>query len=583
MDMARYQKEYDELWKGVWGPEEAVDKSPAMSHLDALKQVGLMSGYRAKEILSALFYESDEFHKEYTEKYGNGEAVMAALGLGARRNKDLMLRLIEFNPRAYLYVHPSINDADFRRAAVKANKSVLLLLSEEQRKEPDLMWQYYESGNRKNAPSRDIDPRELFSLDEYSRRYERWIMGAKDEAPLRVWTLREHDAEFMKMAEKVNPEMAEQYLAAKRDIILKVIAMGVWCVYEAPSGALDERYRLPLFGEVEKYYPELLDTKAELIEYRKKRVDALISEAFDCTTDKIKWREKTPEKDDRREWLRRKLLEWPETREAAVRAITTNLRMTPKHSLEYAIDQASVYAQVAKNALVRFKGMTEQDAISFIRSSTYDEIEALIGIRKPLSNAILAIGQSLGVSKDRVANFEYGYVFDSRDKYGEDCRDSMFYGIRNALYRCPNEEYRIDQAIMDAMDAIREARELQGQNTTIGNRPIVEIIRDDLVFAGPIFKSLGMDVDGRSLTRHYEKIISQAAANQEREERKSIEEMVEFIVQNKEVALEVIKNNPQLAENVERALLELQQNKESQVERTDPTDGPNGLETPSGR
>ena len=515
MDMQTYQKEYDELYRGV-GKEDKVSMEPKHSYLEALARVGPTNAEMVREVIwmmkgHTVTYDKMAVMEKYEKYKANKEMFVAAVGSSVKKSEGQMIEFVKRDPRAYLYVHPSINNEQFRRLLVCANPSVYLLLTEEQRKEPGLLDAYRDGlcsfGN--SLPNRCIDPTEYYSISAFKEKYSEWVKSGGHDIGL---------SRFLTMAEKVNPELQVQYDQAKREALLELADSLGRLVY--PSNLFEFG---PIMNEVEKHCPELNQTV--LKEYREQNKDNLIKSAFRCAEGMVTggWKE-----------LQEDLLQRPETRDVASDAIATQLNVTTRPNSTYAIDQTSVYAQIAKGALMHFKGLTEREAVAVIRNSTYDQIESQVPIRKTISDAVWAIGTTLGLKKANIKHFE-GKLIDARVSrpstifYGDGIPDAV-QNLKSS--REPGSDQLLDKCSVDAIVAINGNRAIS--SVDLEQQPSVEQIkaiemRDDMVFVGPIFDALQLQIDERVVAQVYDSQIDYAEKYKWLNDRSRVDQLVELI------------------------------------------------------
>ena len=504
MNMEKYLKEYDELYSGditktpyyesrsaKIPPEHTISTEPKISYWESLRQLGPMNTEKVEYLFNRLYDENGKPRNEpgLRSRYPNEELLVASLSSASTKNKFLMLDLTKASPRSFLYVNPKINDANFRQEAVKANKDVYLLLTDEQKKEPGLLDEYRrECIENKLAPNRTVDPKEYYSVEAFKEVYGKWLNGD----PISIYK----NSLFLQMAEKVNPEMQEQYNQAKHEKLIELSDSLGAIVYSKNLNMLTQT-----IAEIERHCPELNQTA--LKEYREAHKDDLIKLAYDCSNERLynnRWREQ----------LRNDLVKWPEMSEAVRKSLETNLHMMPKPNSNYEIDQTSIYAKIAKEALMNYNGLTEREAIDVLRNSTYEQVESLVHIKEPTIEAARAIGETLGVSKEWVDHFEKSLI-DSRGMgTGSSYLSSSFRGTVLEMQSTANfvgdGKERLDKAVINAMRAVSENREFSSidrdSKTDLNTIRSLDM-KDDLSIVRPICDNLGIEIDDKVIALEY--------------------------------------------------------------------------------
>lgn len=508
MNKEQYYAKYDELYTsdGVVESnrlEDKVSKEPKHSYLEAVSSVGLMSYDNASHIFDELFDKKDRYREyillteeqrkkrqELSEKYNDKkELVVAALSPFDKRDAWKMTRFIETHARAYLYA--KIDTAEFRLDAVKANHSVYLLLTEQQRKEPGILDAYREGCLKHCEPNRIIDPKEYYSVSAFEKVYEAWVCGGTRRSG-------RHE-DFLKMAEKVNPEFKEQYDQVRREVLQRSSSMIGEEIYDYKYYDLQGLEKL--MPDVEKYCPELNETV--LKDYREEHKLGLIRAAY-CSRDPREYNCSS------REALRADLLKWPETRDLTQELCETRVDFITQSNEKYAIDQFSAYAQAAKNALMRFRGFTEREAVAMVRSSTYEQIEAIVPIKQTLLEAAHEIGVTLGADKNYIRWFKES-VIDTRLRRPN--LAAMEGSVQKLVKRGKGGAHLFDRCVINALRVVNNRRELSSIDPQ--QRPNIQQIKemerkDDLAFVEPIcsealsYDGLFIPIDHQEILREYE-------------------------------------------------------------------------------
>ena len=503
MDMKEYQERYDDICRDEHGTKEnTVQTGPKWSHFRATVLLGgpidVEKGHWIMNVVDGISRMRMDGHDDwptYHDKrrgqiekdYVNGarEIYAAALTSSAQKDRELMLRFIKWDPRAYLYVDPTINDEQFRTMAVQKNHSVYLLLTDEQKKEPGLLGVYRDRCD--GYPNRSIDPREYYSVEGFRQKYLESLLYQYAGS-----------CRFCAMAEKINPEMQAQYDEARRSVLEEHAQDLISKAYKIDpySGRGDPYVHKLIIGEINKYCPDLVNRTIYQMP-SEQDVEKMIETVFGV-------RNRSGEQ--RADFMATATFEM---RDRIKEACATRLDITIKPNSEYSIDQASLYAQIAKDALVRFEGLTEREAIDVIRSSTYEQIENRIPVKQIISDAVQTIGNVLRVEKRYIDLFESSLI-DSRAK---DSDASVWYDktlpqvvLNLQKGNKQGAEQLLDKAVIEAMRITNEIRNVSSIDQQ--NIPTVEQIRsiemaDDLSFIKPICDSLKIAIDERVVMREY--------------------------------------------------------------------------------
>jgi hypothetical protein len=196
-----------------------------------------------------------------------------------------------------------------------------------------------------------------------------------------------------------------------------------------------------------------------------------------------------------------------------------------------------LYAQIAKEALMHYKGLSEREAVAILRNSTYEQIESQFHIKSPIVEAARAIGETIGVKKEWINHFERSLI-DHRD-IGRGplfMSDGVPGRVLDMLNR--NKEWAdrvLGEAAIKALRAINENRTLSSVNNQ--QQPDLQKIKalemkDDMFILDPICKSLGIQINESMIIKEYE--------NRNYEEKyqwlidhREVDNVVDFINENK--------------------------------------------------
>jgi hypothetical protein len=224
--------EYKQKYDGIYGkpinmgpgerkrqiPEDVVSMSPRIPFSGPV-----FDKIKNKEEAIALVSQ----HKSLLRWEIEGEDVdkpLSRLSRKLSKDPELMMSLIKIHPRAYLYAHKSIVTPYFIENAIKADPRVYMLLSPSQRADQATIDIYCRSVDiSRHAPSRFADPQKYFSPDNFEIRYGYLCkFGPFDQSYHKMIGNGPYNRSklWVDFAEKINPEMKDQYSQIKRKVIL---------------------------------------------------------------------------------------------------------------------------------------------------------------------------------------------------------------------------------------------------------------------------------------------------------------------------------------------------------------------------
>ena len=174
-----------------------------------------------------------------------------------------------------------------------------------------------------------------------------------------------------------------------------------------------------------------------------------------------------------------------------------------------------VYGEIAKNALVKRNGMSEEEATEKVANSTFDELEGMIGASGSIKTACESIADRLHLSAtesellDAVLHGDNDEIFEEAEEDVDFINGAFVDSGEESLEN--KERYILDilSDIHDNWCAENEAKFFDGYRAekryqflkleTIG----FDEATSDLLFVEPILKKIGIDIDIENLEEQY--------------------------------------------------------------------------------
>lgn len=113
------------------------------------------------------------------------------------------------------------------------------------------------------------------------------------------------------------------------------------------------------------------------------------------------------------------------------------------------------YYQVAREALIKWNGLTEEQADKMIEDSSFEEIEAQVGAQGSMNYAVNAIGENLGLTDEEIAKFA-DEVFGRTDS--TEMMEQLHQKLKEKsgnVYRASKENY-MPQLVANTMEAVHD-------------------------------------------------------------------------------------------------------------------------------
>ena len=166
------------------------------------------------------------------------------------------------------------------------------------------------------------------------------------------------------------------------------------------------------------------------------------------------------------------------------------------------------YYQVAREALIKWNGLTEEQADKFIEESSFEEIDAQVDAQASMQYAINAIGESLGLSDEEIARFA-DEVFGRTDS--TEMSGKLYKKLREKnsnMYFSSKENY-MPQLVVNTMEAVHDGwvkdkaklfftkKADRGQQFQYLPLELIgwDEAKSDLLFIKPIIHAIGGYVD----------------------------------------------------------------------------------------
>ena len=173
------------------------------------------------------------------------------------------------------------------------------------------------------------------------------------------------------------------------------------------------------------------------------------------------------------------------------------------------MDRSSIpYYQVAREALIKWNGLTDEQADKIIEESSFEEIESQVYAQGSMTYAVNAIGKKLGLNDEEIARFA-DEVFGRKDSTEMMGKLHKELGKANFGEYLSNKQNNMPKLIVDTMEAVHDgwvednAKIFLTKKADRGQQyqylPL-ELIgwdeaKSDLLFIKPIINAIGGYVD----------------------------------------------------------------------------------------
>lgn len=173
------------------------------------------------------------------------------------------------------------------------------------------------------------------------------------------------------------------------------------------------------------------------------------------------------------------------------------------------------YYQVAKEALIKWNGLTEEQADKIIKESSFEKIEGQIYAQGSMTYAVNAIGRNFGLNDEEIAKF-------SDEVFGRTDSREIMERLQNKL-RTVNftsiKQINIYKVIVDTMEAVHDGwvednaklfftkKADRGQQYQYLPLELIgwDEAKSDLLFIKPIIHSIGIYADDTKTKEEYNK------------------------------------------------------------------------------
>lgn len=164
------------------------------------------------------------------------------------------------------------------------------------------------------------------------------------------------------------------------------------------------------------------------------------------------------------------------------------------------------YYRVAKEALMKWNGLTEEQANEFIEKSDFEEIESQIGARNSMIYAIEELAKIIGLNEEEKQEF-------SKEIFGEVENQTIIEKAKNIqdTNRDANKE------VLDMLRAVHDGwvkdngHKFFARDKKIQHLPLEFIgwkeVKSDLLFVKPIAEAVGINVDEKQLEKAYDERV----------------------------------------------------------------------------
>ena len=164
------------------------------------------------------------------------------------------------------------------------------------------------------------------------------------------------------------------------------------------------------------------------------------------------------------------------------------------------------YYRVAKEALMKRNGLTEEQANEFIEKSDFEEIESQIGARNSMIYAIEELAKIMGLNEEEKQEF-------SKEIFGEVENQTIIEKAKNIqdTNRDANKE------VLDMLRAVHDGwvkdngHKFFARDKKIQHLPLEFIgwkkVKSDLLFVKPIAEAVGINVDEKQLEEAYDERV----------------------------------------------------------------------------
>ena len=108
------------------------------------------------------------------------------------------------------------------------------------------------------------------------------------------------------------------------------------------------------------------------------------------------------------------------------------------------------YYKVAREALIKWNGLTKEQADKVIAESSFKEIESQVYAQGSMMHAVNAIGRTLGLNEEEISQF-------ADEVFGEKDSSKMMKRLQDILENAKISNYnKIIKLIVDTMEAVHD-------------------------------------------------------------------------------------------------------------------------------
>lgn len=465
------------------------------------------------------------------------EQTLSRLSDELRNDCSFMLNLIEIYPRAYLYAGEKLKDDGFLYAAMNANPSTYFLATEEQRSNGVVLGQYIDAcySNLKE-PDESIDLKGYYSVEKYAKAYEELLLNTPRNVGRFDGYLFQKEVEFIKRAEKANPDMAKQYKEARESTLKRNVNM-VCAMVTSNDHWGEYRYWM---NEVRRTCPEM--EQADIQQYRLAHKDELFT-AFRATKNSTSFPS----------WLQHEVRNHSEyyPSDFVEHVNCGRIPGMSEMNLNWQIDGNSVYAQIAQSALVQHDDMSEQEAANVIYNATYQDIESKMKLMPAILDTAQSVCKELGITDPIIKQFQselIGYAH-SQCATKEICN----YIHNKSWQKRGGMKQQTEEIVAHTLKAARVGRELVGLNaqpkTMLENGEKMSLseikeleMKSDMLIAGPLLNAIKVPVDLGAIIREYDSRTDYAEKYPWLNQKDEVDQFFDFLSQNEDAVREAIKD-----------------------------------------
>lgn len=173
------------------------------------------------------------------------------------------------------------------------------------------------------------------------------------------------------------------------------------------------------------------------------------------------------------------------------------------------MDRSNIpYYQVAREALIKWNGLTEEQAEKIIAESSFEEIEGQVYAQGSMTHAVNAIGRNLGLNEEEISQFA-DEVFGRTDSTEMMERLQKELGKANFGELLSSKQNNMPKLVVDTMEAVHDGwvednaklfftkKADRGQQYQYLPLELIgwDEAKSDLLFIKPIIHSIGVYAD----------------------------------------------------------------------------------------